>query len=264
VFDGTTGRKLAVLKVFSGQGVREVVWSHDGCFMATIANDPEKGAALYRSAGSRQLRHLDGRNCGIHSLAFSSDNACVAVGSGDCSIRLWKTKSGNEFAKLTGHRRHVQNLAFSPDGLQLLSISSDRARVWCADTKACLWEVTDPFGNLFGNVTIGGFPTFGSAFFVDMRGPRLRLAHGSKRQLRGHACPTADTNNGWVCACLSADGMRVAIWSTTDRRVYIWATTTGDLLATLRVPFSGKLSTLAFLGESLIAADGLRVVVMNT
>jgi WD40 repeat protein len=69
----------------------------------------------------------------IHALAVLPDGRLASASSGDNTVRLWDTNTGNEVARLVGHRKEVSALAALPDG-RLASGSDDMTiRVW--DTK---------------------------------------------------------------------------------------------------------------------------------
>lgn len=82
-----------------------------------------------------------GGNCGgIRSLAVLL-NGQLASGSEDGTIRVWDTATGEESARLEGHRKSITALAVLPDG-QLASGSWDQTiRMWDLKTgaeRACL------------------------------------------------------------------------------------------------------------------------------
>lgn len=66
-------------------------------------------------------------------LTCSPDGTLLAVGFPDASICLYAVVSGREVCRLTGHRGAVLQLAFSSDGLRLISGS--------ADTTVLLWDM---------------------------------------------------------------------------------------------------------------------------
>ena len=68
------------------------------------------------------------------SVAFTRDGAIVAQAGGnrdDFAIRIWDVASGQPLGILGGHTDWVDELAFSPDGQLLVSVSDDgTARIW--------------------------------------------------------------------------------------------------------------------------------------
>ncbi len=58
----------------------------------------------------------------------------LASSSEDRTIKLWDVQMGEARQTLTGHRRKVSYVAFSPDGQTLASASADRtAKLWRID-----------------------------------------------------------------------------------------------------------------------------------
>lgn len=69
-------------------------------------------------------------------VALSPDGRRFAAGAGDGLIRLWDLASHREVATLDGHKESVTQLAFTPDGDHLVSVSKDQLRVWRAPSWA--------------------------------------------------------------------------------------------------------------------------------
>jgi len=78
-------------------------------------------------------------NVNLLTLSLSSDQSELSTSSPDYSSR-WEMATGNEFGMmLTGHQDLVNCLAFSPDGKQLVSGSSDQTlKIWDLHTGSCL------------------------------------------------------------------------------------------------------------------------------
>jgi WD40 repeat protein len=62
---------------------------------------------------------------GWKSLAVSPDGRLVARGGEGRVIFVWDAATGEEVARLAGHENRVGELAFSPDGRTLVSVSDD-------------------------------------------------------------------------------------------------------------------------------------------
>jgi WD40 repeat protein len=70
--------------------------------------------------------HPIGQNHGwVYALAFSPDGKTLFSGSQDRTVRLWEVATGNERARLEGHRGAIHTLALSPEGTHLASGSKD-------------------------------------------------------------------------------------------------------------------------------------------
>ena len=65
-------------------------------------------------------------------LALSPDGRRFAAGASDGRITIWDIASHQEVATLSGHKEGVMQLAFTPDGDYLVSVSKDQLRVWQA------------------------------------------------------------------------------------------------------------------------------------
>jgi WD40 repeat protein len=83
----------------------------------------------------RQTGNLNPR-AGAYRIALSPDGRRFATAAGDGSISIWDITSHEEVATLQGHQESVMQLAFTPDGGQLVSASKDQLRVWSAPSWA--------------------------------------------------------------------------------------------------------------------------------
>ena len=68
-------------------------------------------------------------------MAFAPDGKHVLTGSRDLTARLWDVQSGKELRAFTGHATWVSSVAFSPDGMQVLTCIWDPYRALTPGTK---------------------------------------------------------------------------------------------------------------------------------
>ncbi|MFZ2098763.1 MAG: WD40 repeat domain-containing protein [Anaerolineales bacterium] len=76
-----------------------------------------------------QPDHLDTND--IRSLSISPKNNLLATGDFNGVIHIWSVEDWKELTVLSGHRQQIEALAFSPDGTNLFSLSTDGTiRLW--------------------------------------------------------------------------------------------------------------------------------------
>ena len=111
-----------------------VLFSPDGCWLAVGKAEPGIYLLECATGRSRELT-VPAVADGITTLAFSPNSKLLAAayGAGDADVHLWDLESGAvaAVAQLRGHSGWITDLAFSPDGQMLASVSTDQTlRVW--------------------------------------------------------------------------------------------------------------------------------------
>jgi RNA polymerase sigma factor (sigma-70 family) len=112
---------------------------------ALTAWDPAAGTLLRRfadpkpDAGSGDPTGMRSHRM-VEAIALSPDNRLLAAAEGafspDHIVWLYETASGRVIKKLAGHSRWVTDLAFTPDGRRLVTVSQDQTGL--------VWDVTLP------------------------------------------------------------------------------------------------------------------------
>lgn len=85
---------------------------------------------------TRQTRWTDDSPLqSIKDLTFSRDGRYLAAACSDRAIWIWEADSGRFLSRLTGHRRGVNAVEFSPDGRTLISgDDSGVIKLWRPET----------------------------------------------------------------------------------------------------------------------------------
>ena len=81
------------------------------------------------------------------SIAFSPDSAIFAIAE-DFQISLFSTATGDWLQTLEGHSKRVNDVAISPDGTKLISVSiaGRDIRIWDLETGTLLGKLTKDVG----------------------------------------------------------------------------------------------------------------------
>ncbi len=167
---------------------------------------------------------LRGHERTVWSLAFSPDGNWIASGSGDRTVKLWQTASGNLVVTLAGHGSFVHAVAFSPDGKHLASGSRDfTVKLWNTESRS--EEAT--FTGHSDAVRAVAFSSNGQ-FLVSASEDKTMRWWSLAAMQEISALPTGFTIEQLRFA---PDG-RVLAACGADRRIYFWETATrGELPA---------------------------------
>jgi WD40 repeat protein len=123
--------------------VRGMALLPDGQTLISAAGDIRFWDVRTRQENAPKLSPGSGA---YHCLALSPDARRFAAGSGRGPITIWDVASHQEVATLDGHKEAVTQLAFTPDGDHLVSVSKDQLRVW----RAASWKDIDGAGKEAG------------------------------------------------------------------------------------------------------------------
>ena len=258
VWDAASGQELLSLTGHSSQ-VTEITYSPDGLRLATASLDGT--IKVWDATNGQELLSLRGQANGelqILSVAFSPDGTRLAAAGADIlgagagiaaeNTRVWDAVTGNELLTITGHTASVNDIAFSPDGLSLVTASDDgTAKVWDASTGKTLLTLAGHSGGVNG-ITFSPDGSHVATVSSDKTAKVWNVAIGEEFlwiMLAGHTDFVTDIT-------YSPNGERLATASR-DGTAKVWDTASGQELLTL-VADTEAVNSVAF------SPDGLRLV----
>jgi WD40 repeat protein/predicted Ser/Thr protein kinase len=231
LWDALTSEEL---RTFFHHRVTFVTASQDGKRLATRAMDgsvrlwdTQTGVCLHTFWGQSASANMDGTLRDFRSVAFGPEAGWLALAGQDFEIALTDTSTGKRLQGLRGHTGPVTNLAVSPDGARIASISLDKSlRLWEVSSGQELWKrPTDIRGGR-------------SRVIFSPDGKRVMCGEGNgeirvRSVLTGEELLVLRGHSGRVhSVAFSPDGRRIASCGI-ESSVRIWDAETGEELIAL-------------------------------
>jgi len=236
------------------QYVTGTAFSPSGEYLAAISFTGQ--ATVFDARSMRELARLPSSSgsLAVFTGDFRPDGNRLAT-AGDVA-RVWNWRTGEEGARLVGHKGIVHSAAFSKDGRRLVTASEDgTAKVWdtagrelltlTGHSDQVMMARFNPAGNIIATCGLDG-----TAKLWDSDSGKLLF------NLTGHTATVVDL-------AFSPDGKQLAT-AGADSTIRLWDVQTGKALQTIRG--SGQLWAVAYIDQSRIAFGGREhnITIFNT
>ena len=144
LWETSTGQLRQILAKHSGT-IYDMVFSRDGRALVTGSRD---GTAILWDVTTGHLKYeLGGFDGRVPRVAFSRDGRIVAAKGGynEHVVKLWKVDTGELLftLPLPGRKDDVEEIEFSPDGLELMTSSDKTVLLWNTRTGELLATLQD-------------------------------------------------------------------------------------------------------------------------
>lgn len=235
-------------------GVKVEEESADGDSLSTNPENVVSELENNTGAPARvEVTEKRGRSAGkVYCMTVSPDGRRIAVGLHDGSIRLRDTQTGDEVlptVMMMAHTGRVLFVAFSPDGMRLLSASGD--------STVCIWNSTTgamalaPLEGHSDEVNCAVFSPDGRRIVSASDDMTICIWNSDTGNmvldpLQGHT-------NGVLSATFAPDGRHI-VSASYDQTVRVWNSETGDMVLD---PLQGHVSDVYF---AIFSADGLHIL----
>jgi WD40 repeat protein/ribosomal protein L40E len=141
IWDAETGKSLSVIQN-KNKLMWQVVWSPDGNFIATGAQDGL--AEIWNAETLQKVHELQGAGSFVENIIWSPGSNQIAVGESNGTLRVWDVATGKQVYSQGLHTNRLDATAWSPDGKYIATGGWDNlVRIVDAATGRLLMEFKD-------------------------------------------------------------------------------------------------------------------------
>jgi WD40 repeat protein len=171
----------------------------------------------------------------LEKVVFSPDGKRIADASEDGTVQIWDVASGEMLAILRGHEDSLSSIAFSSDGVQVVTASASyhEAFLWDVTSKQVLAKLTE----FIDDPDYATFLPDGKLLLAAENEVRVYALENGQMTQRFEQ-QTIEAMRGLRCAALSPDRKQIALLSNLflfppDNAVYVWERGQGAMRAIL-------------------------------
>ncbi len=135
IWDVHTGQKMLTFdghppRSAGAVGINGLAYSPDGLRLAIVGGINVPSAGIFDARTGALLLDFTEHNWGVRMVAYSPDGKYVASASPGSRVKVWDALNGKEAHSPEGDTTHVRGLAFSPDGLSLVTANEQAVQLW--------------------------------------------------------------------------------------------------------------------------------------
>lgn len=170
IWDSNTGMLLDTLEGHTDV-IQGLAWSPNGSLLASSSRDGTIN--IWNMAENRQLlRTLPDDVQRLHAMDWRFDSTQIVVANDSThSLDIWDVENGHRVASLQGHIGRIDDVAWRPDGTQIVSVGYQSIFVW----DVANGQIIAPINKDWGNGTVVEWGADGEVFATGSLDGMIRI-----------------------------------------------------------------------------------------